>query len=300
MNTHLFGIIAAIISNILFSLLFFYGTWLSPLSGVDIFAWRLLATFPTLCLFISLSKRWQTIQQFAAHIGRDWQKWGLIILPIPIMAGQLCLFMWAPLHGKGVDVAIGYFIFPLAMALGGVLVFRERLNRMQKWAIALAAIGVLLAISSNGRFSWVSVVIFTTYPIYYLLRRYLGVPALIGLFIDMLLVFPFVAAYLFFFSPSVSIVAMQPSLIIGIVILGVHSSAAMLLNLSANQHLPVVLFGMLSYLEPALLFIISVLFLNEVLTLSSVISYAFIWLGIILVMQADFRKWRRSRRASVL
>lgn len=300
MNTHLFGIIAAIISNILFSLLFFYGTWLSPLSGVDIFAWRLLATFPTLCLFISLSKRWQMIQQFAAHIGRDWQKWGLIILPIPIMAGQLCLFMWAPLHGKGVDVAIGYFIFPLAMALGGVLVFRERLNRMQKWAIALAAIGVLLAISSNGRFSWVSVVIFTTYPIYYLLRRYLGVPALIGLFIDMLLVFPFVAAYLFFFSPSVSIVAMQPSLIIGIVILGVHSSAAMLLNLSANQYLPVVLFGMLSYLEPALLFMISVLFLNEALTLSSVISYAFIWLGIILVMQADFRKWRRSRRASVL
>ena len=48
-----------------------------------------------------------------------------------------------------------------------------------------------------------------------------------------------------------------------VVLLGINSAVAMHLNLKANQLLPVAVFGMMSYLEPVLLFAVSVTFLGE-------------------------------------
>lgn len=278
------GIIAALLSNILFSLLFFYGKLMSPLVGTDIFAWRMLAMFAVMLVAMTLFSMWEKTLIFARSIGTNWRRWLLIALPTPITAGQMWLFMWAPLNGKGVDVAMGYFLFPLAMMLGGVVVFRERLARRQQLAVALAAIGVALEIWRTGTFSWATVAVFATYPVYYLLRRWQRVPALTGLFIDYLLVAPFVLIYVLFFSDIFTVMRADGSLWWWGLLLGMHGVVAMQLNLLANAWLPVVLFGMLSYLEPALLFIISITFLGEPLEWTTFISYAFIWAAIAVML----------------
>lgn len=278
------GIIAALLSNILFSLLFFYGKLMSPLVGTDIFAWRMLAMFAVMLVAMTLFSMWEKTLIFARSIGTNWRRWLLIALPTPITAGQMWLFMWAPLNGKGVDVAMGYFLFPLAMMLGGVVVFRERLARRQQLAVALAAIGVALEIWRTGTFSWATVAVFATYPVYYLLRRWQRVPALTGLFIDYLLVAPFVLVYVLFFSDIFTVMRADGSLWWWGLLLGVHGVVAMQLNLVANAWLPVVLFGMLSYLEPALLFIISITFLGEPLEWTTFVSYAFIWAAIAVML----------------
>ena len=278
------GIIAALLSNILFSLLFFYGKLMSPLVGTDIFAWRMLAMFAVMPVAMTLFSMWEKTLIFARSIGTNWRRWLLIALPTPITAGQMWLFMWAPLNGKGVDVAMGYFLFPLAMMLGGVVVFRERLARRQQLAVALAAIGVALEIWRTGTFSWATVAVFATYPVYYLLRRWQRVPALTGLFIDYLLVAPFVLIYVLFFSDVFTVMRADGSLWWWGLLLGVHGVVAMQLNLVANAWLPVVLFGMLSYLEPALLFIISITFLGEPLEWTTFVSYAFIWAAIAVML----------------
>ena len=278
------GIIAALLSNILFSLLFFYGKLMSPLVGTDIFAWRMLAMFAVMLVAMTLFSMWEKTLIFARSIGTNWRRWLLIALPTPITAGQMWLFMWAPLNGKGVDVAMGYFLFPLAMMLGGVIVFRERLARRQQLAVALAAIGVALEIWRTGTFSWATVAVFATYPVYYLLRRWQRVPALTGLFIDYLLVAPFVLIYVLFFSDIFTVMRADGSLWWWGLLLGVHGVVAMQLNLVANAWLPVVLFGMLSYLEPALLFIISITFLGEPLEWTTFVSYAFIWAAIAVML----------------
>ena len=278
------GIIAALLSNILFSLLFFYGKLMSPLVGTDIFAWRMLAMFAVMLVAMTLFSMWEKTLIFARSIGTNWRRWLLIALPTPITAGQMWLFMWAPLNGKGVDVAMGYFLFPLAMMLGGVVVFRERLARRQQLAVALAAIGVALEIWRTGTFSWATVAVFATYPVYYLLRRWQRVPALTGLFIDYLLVAPFVLIYVLFFSDIFTVMRADGSLWWWGLLLGMHGVVAMQLNLLANAWLPVVLFGMLSYLEPALLFIISITFLGEPLEWTTFVSYAFIWAAIAVML----------------
>lgn len=289
------GIIAAILSNILFSMLFLYGKLMQPMSGTDIFAWRIVGMFLAMLLMMTLLSSWGTTLRFFRSVGNNWRKWLLIILPTPITAGQMWLFMWAPVNGKGIDVAMGYFLFPLAMMLGGVCVFGERLARLQLLAVTLAATGVALELWRTGTFSWATVAVFATYPIYYLMRRWQKVPALTGLFIDFLLIAPFALGYILLFSEGGALIAAKPMLLLWIVVLGLHGAVAMQLNLAANGLLPVVLFGMLSYLEPALLFVISVVVLGEPLNWATLLSYSFIWAGIAVMMYHSWQSMRRQK-----
>lgn len=62
--------------------------------------------------------------------------------------------------------------------------------------------------------------------------------------------------------------------------LGAISVLAMATNLQAGRLLPVSLFGMLSYLEPVLLFFLSITVLGAVFSPSMLISYGLIWLAV--------------------
>lgn len=62
--------------------------------------------------------------EFRRRIGKDWKRWLLVILPTPILASQLWLFVWSPVNGEGINVAMGYFLFPLAMMLVGRIWFK--------------------------------------------------------------------------------------------------------------------------------------------------------------------------------
>lgn len=292
------GILAALLSNILFSLLYLYGKLMSPLVGTDIFAWRMLGMFTALILTLTAFSAWEKVRIFAQNTGKNPRRWLMIVLPTPIFAFQMWLFMWAPLNHKGIDVAIGYFLFPLAMMLGGVIVFGERLARRQQIAVALAAMGVALEIWRTGTFSWATVAVFATFPIYYLLRRRQRVPALVGLFIDFALIAPCALIYILFFSNSLAVMQEKPVLWLWALLLGLHGMLAMQLNLAANGLLPVLLFGMLSYLEPALLFMIAVTVLGEPLNWSTLTSYAFIWAAIMVMLWHSGQTLRARRNTA--
>ena len=94
------GLLAAITSNALFAMLFLYGIWMQPMSGTEIFAWRMVAMLSALCVLMTMVNGWQAAAQFANNIGRDWKRWLLIVLPTPIFASQLWLFVWGPVNGE--------------------------------------------------------------------------------------------------------------------------------------------------------------------------------------------------------
>ncbi|MCF7522225.1 EamA family transporter RarD [Neisseria sp. ZJ106] len=278
------GVAAAVLSNGLFSILFLYSMWMQPLSGTDVFAWRMIGMLFALLALMSLSRSWGAARSFAAGLGMNLRNWLPLLLTTPIIASQLWLFMWAPVNGEGINVAMGYFLFPLAMMLAGRIWLKERLNRLQSCAVLLAAAGVGWQLVHSGAFSWATLWVCGTYPVYYLLRRRFGIPSLIGLTIDLALIAPCMLVYILLSSESLAVIAAHPQLAVWIVLLGINSALAMYLNLQANQMLPVVIFGMLSYLEPILLFVLSVVLLNETVSSQDWIGYGLIWSGLCLLL----------------
>lgn len=276
-SVFMLGIAMAILSNILFAVLYAYGKWLAPLSGTQVFLWRMVMMWVCLAVVLVLTgKIWQ-VKDELAQIG-TLKNWLYFVIPTPILASQLWLFMWAPLHGQGVQVAMGYFLFPLAMVLSGWLVFREKLSSLQKLAAFLAAAGVMTEILRTGSVSWATLWVCGTYPIYYVMRRKVAVGALTGLFFDVSIIAPVCLAYLL--MTDIATVGTSSVLLLKVLGLGAISVLAIFSNVEASRLLPVSVFGMLSYLEPLLLFVLAMTVLGSVVTPAMLLGYGLIWAGI--------------------
>lgn len=276
------GVAASLTASVLFALMYYHATLLAPLGGAGIYGWRILLTAPFLGAFILLSRR-------GAEIAELWQRlrarpllWLVMLLSSLLLGVQLWLFMWAPINGHGLDVSLGYFLLPLTLVLTGRLCFGERITRWQMAACALAALGVANELLYAPRVSWPAFVVALGYPCYFALRRVLRTNHLGGMWFDMVLSLPvglwFIAAPL----PEGAGTLQHPVLgilVLGILVLGVLSAVALALMITANQRLKLGLFGLLSYVEPALLVVVSLL-LGERIAQSQWLTYGSIWAAI--------------------
>lgn len=276
------GLGLAVLSNVLFGMLYLYSSWLAPLSGTQVFLWRMVMMWFGLAGVMAVTHNFGEFKQFIVALNK--RQWLVLLLPTPVLASQFWLFMWAPLNHQAINVAMGYFLFPLMMVLVGCIFFKERLNGLQWMAVGLAIFGVVMQIWQVGSISWATAWVCLTYPIYYGVRRWQGVPALFGLFVDLSIIAPVALGYLLWQQSSLTVVFGSVSLLVLLIGLGAVSTFAMQSNLKASALLPVNLFGMLSYLEPALLFVLSVLFMHETLTQEALYSFGLIWLAIAVMM----------------
>ena len=295
-RTLIVGVVLAILSNVLFGVLYAYSSFLAPLSGTQVFIWRMLAMWAVLIGYLFISGN------FGLHINklkalRTIKQWAWLLLPTPIFLSQLWLFVWAPVNGQGVQTAMGYFLFPLMMVIFGCVIFGEKLSRLQWLAVTLAVLGVANEIVRTQSVSWATLWVCGTYPIYYILRRMQGIGAVTGLMVDLTIFAPFALAYLFFVAPS-SLILVTGSgfFIVMLAGLGLLSVLAMKTNIDASQMLPVNLYGMLSYLEPALLFILAITVLGNPFESAMIYSYGLIWLGIACLMVHGIRQFRRAHK----
>lgn len=295
-RTLILGVVLAILSNVLFGVLYAYSSFLAPLSGTQVFIWRMLAMWTVLIGYLFISGN------FGLHIDklkalRTVKQWAWLLLPTPIFLSQLWLFVWATVNGQGVQTAMGYFLFPLMMVVLGCVLFGEKLSRLQWLAVTLALLGVGSEIVRTQSVSWATLWVCGTYPIYYILRRMQGIGAVTGLLVDLTIFAPFAVAYLLFFAPSSLILVTGSGFFIAMLAgFGLLSVLAMKTNIDASQMLPVNLYGMLSYLEPALLFILAITVLGNPFESAMIYSYGLIWLGIGCLMVHGIRQFRRARK----
>ena len=297
-RTLIMGVLLAVLSNVLFGVLYAYSSFLAPLSGTQVFIWRMLAMWAALIGYLLISGR------LGLHIDklkalRTVKQWAWLLLPTPIFLSQFWLFMWAPVNGQGIQTAMGYFLFPLMMVIFGCVLFGEKLSRLQWLAVGFAALGVGSEIIRTQSVSWATLWVCGTYPVYYILRRLQGIGAITGLLVDLSIFAPFALAYLFFIAPtSLDLVSGSGFFIAMLVGLGIMSVLAMKTNVDASQMLPVNVYGMMSYIEPALLFILAITVLGNPFESAMIYSYGLIWLGIVFLIAHGVRQLRRAHKQS--
>ena len=295
-RTLIMGVALAVLSNLLFGVLYAYSSFLAPLSGTQVFIWRMLAMWAALLSYLLVSGGLTTHIDKLKKLGSV-KQWAWLLLPTPIFLSQFWLFMWAPVNGQGVQTAMGYFLFPLMMVVFGCVLFGEKLSRLQWLAVGFAALGVGSEIVRTQSVSWATLWVCGTYPLYYILRRLQGIGAITGLLVDLTIFAPFALAYLFFIAPSsLSLVGGSSFFIMMLIGLGILSVLAMKTNVDASQMLPVNVYGMMSYIEPALLFILAVTILGNPFESAMIYSYGLIWLGIAFLIIHGIKQLRKANK----
>ncbi|MDN5560365.1 EamA family transporter RarD [Psychrobacter glacincola] len=289
------GTLASISSSFLFSMMFVFGLFMLPLTGTQVASWRVLMMLLSLLLLVSFTKQWQHIFDYLKTLKTP-KEWLIFILPTPILGGQIWLFMWAPVNGFGLDVTLGYFLLPLVMIVLGRFFYHEHMSALQWVAALCAALGIGYDIFQYGSVSWVTLFVCLGYPPYYLLRRKLAVPPITGLLSDLALLTPVVLIMLYF-SGGFSTAAQDIKFWYLLPLLGAFSALAMSLTMIASSKLPVSLFGALSYVEPMLLFVLSITVLSQSLDEGgSLFMYGMVSLALLVMIADSIKAYLKRRR----
>lgn len=290
------GVVLSVAASVLFAVMYYFTSLLTPLSGLEIFGWRMLLTVPCMTVFMVVSGEWRHVWELLRLLAGKPQLIGGIVLSSVLLGVQLWLFMWAPLNGRSLDVSLGYFLLPLTMVLTGRLVYGEKLSRLQLIAVVLAAIGVLNEVYQVGGFSWATLLVIIGYPIYFVLRKRLATDHLGGLWLDMALMLPVALWFVQSGEQGFAVLDAHKGLYGLIPMLGLISASALVCYIIASRLLAFSLFGLLSYVEPVLLLGVALL-LGESIGPGEWLTYIPIWLAVMVLVFEGFKHLMRQRRA---
>lgn len=289
------GITFSVNASMLFALLSAYTLLLAPLGGLDVFAWRVIWTVPCALLLLVQRDRTAQVRSLFASMLNDARTAFALVRSAALLGVQMWLFQWAPLHGRMLEVSLGYFLLPLVMVLVGRFYYGERLDALQWLAVACAATGVAHELVATHALAWPTLLVALGYPLYFVLRRRIAADSLTTFAIEMLLLLP-VAAFEVWRGGSLDLLGSRPCLAFALLPgLGALSAVAQAFYLKASRVLPLGLFGILCYLEPALLVIVSVTLLGERFDAHELATYGPIWIAVSLTAWHSARAWRRAR-----
>ncbi|KRW68294.1 chemotaxis protein [Pseudomonas sp. TTU2014-105ASC] len=293
-RNRLAGVAGSLAASTLFATLYYYTSLLEPLSGQQIYGWRILLTAPCLALLLLAIGRWGEVREILVRVPAEARLWLALPLSSALVGLQLWLFMWAPINGHGLDVSLGYFLLPLTLVLTGRLVFGEAISRLQRLACLLAAVGVGNQLLLASSLSWPVLAVALGYPCYFVLRRWIGTASLGGLWVDLIISLPVAALFAFSDRETLQQLAASPALLLLIIGLGALSALALALMIVASKRLDLALFGLLSYVEPVLLVAVALL-LGESIAPDQWLTYGAIWAAIGLLVFEGLRALRRGR-----
>lgn len=276
------GVLLSLSASVSFAVMYFYVTLLKPLNAEQIYGWRICFTVPVLALILFLAGNWGEVAVVLKRVRDRPTLVPLLLFSSFLLGIQLWIFMWAPIHGYGLDVSLGFFLLPLVFVLTGRWVFKEPISKLQAIACGIAAIGVANELVYAPRVSWPTFVVAIGYPIYFTLRKKLRTDSMGGMWIDMALSVPVGLWFIGAFGRG-SVGEYSLSVWFLILGLGIVSSVGLACMFAASHRLTLGLYGLMNYVEPVLLVIAS-LILGERLAHDQWITYGCIWLAIAILI----------------
>ena len=273
------GVVLSLSASTLFGVLYYYSSLLKPLTGEDIFAWRMLLTVPFMVAFTYAVGEHERVRE----IGRRVTEKPALVLVLVASSGllglQMWLFMWAPLHNRALEVSLGYFMLPLSIVLADRLIYKAKLTAWQRLAFISALIGVVHEVIRIGGFSWPALVVALGFPGYFMLRRKFGFDHLGGRWFDLVLLLPAATWLALNGQLNRQLLSDMPAFWWLIPLLGLISAGALMAYILASRLLQFAVFGLLGYVEPVLLVVVALL-LGETISTSEWFTYAPIWLAV--------------------
>lgn len=275
-----------------------YGLWgvlpiyfkqLTAVPSADIVVHRILWSLPLLAMLLTVTGNWQAVRAAV----RDRKTLGLLTVTAILIAGNWLLYVYAVNSGRILAGSLGYYLNPLANVFLGWLVLKERLDRLQWVAVAIAAAGIApLALQAFDQL-WISLTLCFSFATYGLLRKIATVDAVAGLTVETAMLLPFALAWLVWdLTSGTTPFGSTSRETILLLLAGLVSTTPLLLFTGAARRLPLSTLGMLQFLAPTLQFLLAVGLYGEAFTPSHMIAFAGIWAALALYVVVIVRNAR--------
>lgn len=270
-----------------------YWKALHGISSLQLISHRIVWSFLVLVVMLVRSQEFRAMWQ-AAQSPRI-----VIIYTVAAIAiaTNWLIFVWAVGVNQIVQISLGYFINPLLSVVLGMVVFHERLRRLQCVSVALAASGVLYLTVALGSLPWIALTLAASFGIYGLMKKLAPLRPVQGLAFETGILFIPAAVYLIVVELAGSGAFMHAGPLRNMLMLGAGpvTTLPLLMFAAGVRRIPLSLVGMLQYINPTLQITIGVMLYKEPFTRIQLAGFGLVWfaLAVFAIEGYASRRWRQ-------
>jgi chloramphenicol-sensitive protein RarD len=214
-----------------------------------------------------------------------------IFISSVILAFNWLLYVWAVEQNRVLETSFGYFLNPLVNVAFGMALLGERQNRWQWVAIGIAAVAMAIQAIGMAGIPWVALGLAVSFAVYAYSRKTVKASSATGLFVETLVLLPVALVYIGWSIATAGAGPHADPWLMGLLVFtGPATSLTLLLFAFAVQRLRLTTIGMFQYIAPSIQFILAISFFGEELNLTRLISFALIWLSLIIFTADSFRR----------
>ena len=249
---------------------------------------------PLLGLLVALAGRGPTIAQALA----DRRTVLALLCSTLILSVNWFIYILAINSERILESSLGYYINPLVMVVLGMVFLKERLSPWQGIAVALAALGVANMVMQLGTLPWIALALAGTFGTYGLIRKLVRLGSIEGLFVETSLMLPVALCYAGFlaYSGNAYFLARDWQLDILIVLAGPVTSLPLVWFASGARRLNYATVGIFQFIAPSGHFLLGVFVYDEPFGRAHLITFACIWVAIVIFSLDSLRSLRREAK----
>jgi chloramphenicol-sensitive protein RarD len=290
------GVGAGLGAYVLWGVFPLYFPLLEPAGGLEIVAHRVVWSLLFVALLLTVRRHWPQVRAAVTHPRT------LLVLAAAavLIAVNWLVYVYAVNSGNVVEASLGYFINPLVSVVLGVVVFRERLRRLQWVAVGIAVVAVLVLTVDYGHPPWIALTLAASFGLYGLMKKLVRVEAAPGLFVETTVVFlPALAV--------IGVLQVRGDASFGntgageaflLASTGLATALPLLLFAVAARRVPLSTIGLLQYVTPLMQLSIGVFVYGEPMPPARVAGFAIVWLALSVFTVDSLRAARGARRAA--
>lgn len=260
---------------------------LDTVPAIEILAHRIIWSFVFATLIVIGSRQFRELK----HVLRNRSTWLPAFISSILISANWFIFIWAVNASHILETSLGYYINPLLMILLGMIVLKERLNFWQLLALVFAFVGVVISTIQFGRVPWVALSLALTFSLYGLSKKLTKFDVNIGLFMETLFVMPISLIYVIILYVkgigTFGVVAMHFDALF--IISGLVTLLPLIWFALATKYAHLTTVGFIQYLTPSMSLLIGVFIYHEPFTRTHAMSFAFIWLALLLYSLSQTR-----------
>jgi chloramphenicol-sensitive protein RarD len=289
-NPHLAGIGFGLLAYCIWGFFPLFFRQLAHVPPMDVLSSRALWACVFVGLLLTLHGGWCKV----AAVVRAPRQLAMLALAALLVGSNWLMFLWAVDHQQVVASSLGYFLTPLVNVVLGLVVLKERLNRLEWIAVGLAVAAIANEVVTLGSLPWVSLFLAATFGTYGLVRKQVPVDALTGLWLETLAMLPVCGIYALWMAQGGHAVFTGHDLVTTTLLVGagIVTALPLMAFAAATQRLDLATVGMLMYINPTLQFVTAVWLFGEPLQTARLVSFALIWLGLFVFSWSMWEKYR--------
>ena len=201
--------------------------------------------------------------------------------------------------GRILEASLAYYMNPLFSILIGALIFKERLSGVQWLSVALAFVGVMYSVVLYGSVPYLAIIIGLTFALYGAIKKGIKAESEVSICMETLSVLPLALIFIVYaqLSGFTTFASLSVKEMLLLVLTGAITSVPLMLFASGIKRTSITVSGILMYINPTLQLLLGVFVYNEEFTRANAVTFAFVWLAVILFVGDGLRHKRHEKLA---